>query len=151
MFKFDNIEPKLRIEDAVDTQIIQRESLIRFAAAMGYEVVTDTKGNIRRFKQPRFRSAGVEYISVKSMLKMHNNAAENVFEYVKSLSCETYGEFLNRKDAEGRTMIELMFAGSCKIVRKIKGQYQRKEGLVIQGSVIEFMTDQDYYQYGGGM
>lgn len=141
----------LNIENAIDTQVIQRESLIRFAAAMGYEVVMDRQDRIRRFKQPRFKSAGVEYISVKSMLKMHNTSAENVFEYVKSLSCETYGEFLNRKDAEGRTMIELMFAGSCKIVRKIKGQATRKEGLVIQSSVIEFMTDQDYYQYGSGM
>ena len=141
----------LDINDAVDTQVIQRESLVRFAAAMGYEVVTDTMDCIRRFKQPRFQSAGVEYVSVKNMLKLHNQSAENVFEYVKSLNCETFGEFLNRKDREGRTMIELMFAGSIKIVRQVKGQATRKEGLVIQSNIIEFMTDQDRYQYGGGL
>jgi len=141
----------LDINDAIDTQNLQKESLVRFAAAMGYEVVTDTKNRIRRFKQPRFQSAGVEYVSVKSMIGMHNKSAENVFEYVKSLSCETFGEFLNREDAEGRTMIELMFAGSCKIVRQVKGQATRKEGLVIQSNIIEFMTEQDRYQYGGGL
>ncbi len=141
----------LDISKAVDTQFLQEESLIRFAAAMGYEVVMDQYDRIRRFKQPNFKCAGIEYISVKSMLKMHNNSAESVFEYVKALDEETYNEFLNRKDRTGRTMIELMFAGSCKIVRKIKGQATRKDGLVIQCNVIEFMTRQDYVQYGGGM
>lgn len=141
----------LDINDAVDTQFIQEESLIRFAAAMGYEVVMDTYQRIRRFKQPKFRCAGIEYVSVKSMLKMHNQSAENVFEYVKSLNEESFNDFLNRDDRSGRTMIELMFAGTCKIVRQIKGQATRKDGLVIQSNVIEFMTNQDRVQFGGGL
>lgn len=141
----------LNIDEAVDTQYLQEESLMRFAAAMGYEVVMDQYNRIRRFKQPKFQCDGTEYISVKNMIRLHNSSAENVFEYVKTLDSETFGEFLDRRDREGRTMIELMFAGTCKIVRKIKGQATRKEGLVIQSNIVEFMTKQDFAQYGGRM
>ena len=139
------------INEAIDTKLIQEQSLVNFANAIGYEVVEDENRNIRRFKQPRFRSHGEEYISVKRMLRLHNNAAEDVFEYVKSLGSEEFSDFLNRKDGQGREMIDLMFAGSCKIVRKVKGQYTRKEGLVIQSNIVQFMTDGDYKTYGQGM
>ena len=139
------------INEAIDTKLIQEQSLVNFANAIGYEVVEDENRNIRRFKQPRFRSYGEEYISVKRMLRLHNNAAEDVFEYVKSLGSEEFSDFLNRKDGQGREMIDLMFAGSCKIVRKVKGQYTRKEGLIIQSNIVQFMTDSDFKTYGGGM
>lgn len=136
----------------VDTTDIQIQSLVKFGAAVGYEAVYRTDENGKdipvRFKQPNFRCVGQEYTSVRTMLKLHNEASEQTFEYVKTLSKdESLAEFLNRENDEGYNLINLLFAGTCKTVKKVKGQGTRKKGLVIQSGMVKFMTDHAYHQH----
>ena len=145
-------------DNIVDTTAIQEQSLINFAAQLGYEPVfsaflqeggTWHEERLVRFKQPRFACVGEEYLSVKTMLRAHNTSAENVFDYLKTLSDEErFSEFLSRPYGEGRSMMEILAAGGCKIVKKMKGQYSRKGRFQIQSHIVKFMTPQDKAQYG---
>ena len=147
--------------DVIDTSAIQELSLINFSAQLGYEPVykvytkgvDDVEPRLFRFKQPRFACVGEEYISVRTMLRAHNTSAENVFDYIKTLEVgETLSTFLSRKDSAGRSMMEILAAGGCKIVKKVKGQYSRKGGFQVQSHTgLEFMTPQDKAQYGKDM
>jgi len=148
-------------DNIVDTSAIQEKSLVAFGAALGYEPVykaflqeggTWHEERLVRFKQPRFACVGEEYLSVKTMLRAHNTSAENVFDYLKTLSDEErFSEFLSRPYGEGRSMMEILAAGGCKIVKKVKGQYSRKGGFQIQSHMVKFMTPQDKAQYGKDM
>jgi len=144
-------------DNIVDTTAIQEQSLINFAGQLGYEPVfsaflqeggTWHEERLVRFKQPRFACVGEEYISVKSMVKMHNGAAEKAFNYIRTIKGESLSEFLSRPYGEGRSLLELVAAGGCKIVKKVKGQYSRKGGFQIQSHMVKFMTPQDKAQYG---
>lgn len=147
--------------DVIDTTTIQEQSLINFAGQLGYEPVYSFFYNTEldsheerlvRFKQPRFACVGEEYLSVKTILRAHNTAAENVFDYLKTLSDEeSFSDFLSRKHGDGRSMMEILAAGGCKIVKKVKGQYSRKSGFQIQSHMVKFMTPQDKAQYGKDM
>ena len=148
------------IPDIIDTTAIQEHSLVNFAASLGYEPVykiyhrgkDDVEPRLFRFKQPRFACVGEEYLSVKTMLRAHNTSAENVFDYLKTLSDEEFfADFLSRPYGEGRSMMEILAAGGCKIVKKVKGQYSRKGGFQIQSHMVKFMTPQDKAQYGKEM
>lgn len=144
--------------DVIDTTAIQEQSLINFAGQLGYEPVysffyneetTFYEERLVRFKQPRFACVGEQYLSVKTMLRAHNTSAENVFDYLKTLSDEErFSEFLSRPHGDGRSMMEILAAGGCKIVKKVKGQYSRKGGFQIQSHMVKFMTPQDKAQYG---
>jgi hypothetical protein len=82
------------------------------------------------------------------MIKLHNEASEQTFEYLKTLSKdESLSEFLNRENDEGYNLINLLFAGTCKTVQQVKGQGTRKKGLVIQSGMVKFVTDHAYYQH----
>lgn len=145
-------------DNIVDTSAIQEKSLVAFGAALGYEPVykaflqeggTWHEERLVRFKQPRFACVGEEYLSVKTMLRAHNKSAENVFDYLKTLSDEErFSEFLSRPYGDGRSMMEILAAGGCKIVKRVKGQYSRKGGFQIQSHMVKFMTPQDKAQYG---
>lgn len=147
--------------DVIDTTAIQEQSLVNFCAQLGYEPVysffyneetTFYEERLVRFKQPRFACVGEEYLSVKTMLRAHNTSAENVFDYLKTLSDEEFfSDFLSRPYGEGRSMMEILAAGGCKIVKKVKGQYSRKGGFQIQSHMVKFMTPQDKAQYGNDM
>lgn len=147
--------------DVIDTTAIQEQSLINFAAQLGYEPVfsaflqeggTWHEERLVRFKQPRFACVGEEYLSVKTMLRAHNTSAENVFDYLKTLRIgESFSDFLSRPYGDGRSMMEILAAGGCKIVKKVKGQYSRKGGFQIQSHMVKFMTPQDKAQYGKEM
>lgn len=147
-------------DNIVDTSAIQEKSLVAFGAALGYEPVykaflqeggTWHEERLVRFKQPRFACVGEEYISVKSMVKMHNGAAEKAFNYIRTIKGESLSEFLSRPYGEGRSLLELVAAGGCKIVKKVKGQYSRNGGFQIQSHMVKFMTPQDKAQYGKGL
>lgn len=149
------------IDNTVDTTSIQEQSLINFSAQLGYEPIYSFFYNpaldmheerLVRFKQPRFACVGEEYISAKTMLRAHNTAAENVFEYLKTLDDEeSFSDFLSRPSGDGRSVMEILAAGGCKIVKKVKGQYSRKGGFQVQSHMVKFMTPQDKAQYGKGM
>lgn len=147
-------------ENIVDTSAIQEKSLVDFGAALGYEPVykfflqeggTWHEQRLVRFKQPRFACVGEEYLSVKTMINLHNGAAEGAFDYIRTIKGESLPEFLSRTDGEGRSLLELVSAGGCKIVKKVKGQYSRKGGFKIQSHMVKFMTPQDKAQYGKGL
>lgn len=151
--------------DVIDTTAIQEQSLINFAAQLGYEPVYSTflrepydyrlseyTERLVRFKQPRFACVGEEYLSVKTILRAHNTSAENVFDYLKTLRIgESFSDFISRPYGDGRSMMEILAAGGCKIVKKVKGQYSRKGGFKIQSHMVKFMTPQDKAQYGKDM
>lgn len=151
----------VKLFEEVDTTTIQEQSLINFAGQLGYEPVYSFFYNAEldsheerlvRFKQPRFACVGEEYLSVKTMLRAHNVAAESVFDYLKTLSdYEFFSDFLSRPYGAGRSMMEILAAGGCKIVQKVKGQYSRKGGFQIQNHMVKFMTPQDKAQYGKDM
>lgn len=151
-------------DNIVDTSAIQEKSLVDFAAQLGYEPVYSTflrepydyrlseyVERLVRFKQPRFACVGEEYLSVKTVIKLHNGAAEGAFDYIRTIKGESLSEFLSRPDGEGRSLLELVAAGGCKIVKKVKGQYSRKNGFRVQGHMVKFMTPQDYAHYGSDM
>lgn len=146
--------------DVIDTTAIQEQSLINFCAQLGYEPVysffyneetTFYEERLVRFKQPRFACVGEEYLSVKTMIKLHNGAGEGAFDYIRTIKGESLSEFLSRPDGEGRSLLELVAAGGCKIVKRVKGQYSRKGGFEIQSHMVKFMTPQDKAQYGKDM
>ena len=151
-------------DNIVDTSAIQEKSLVDFAAQLGYEPVYSTflrepydyrlseyVERLVRFKQPRFACVGEEYLSVKTVIKLHNGAAEGAFDYIRTIKGESLSEFLSRPYGEGRSLLELVAAGGCKIVKKVKGQYSRKCGFEIQSHMVKFMTPQDKAQYGKDM
>lgn len=147
-------------DNILDTLAIQEKSLVDFGAALGYEPVykcflqeggTGHEPRLVRFKQPRFACVGEEYLSVKTMTKLHNGAAEGAFDYIRTIKGESLSEFLSRADGEGRSLLELVAAGGCKIVKNVKGQYSRKGGFQIQSHMVKFMTPQDKAQYGKEM
>lgn len=134
----------------VNSEEIQLESLVQFASGLGYESVWSVEGKLQRFKQPRFRCIGKEYISVRNMIKLHNTAAEDIFEHLASVDM-SFKEFLNTE--EGEDIITMLFAGSVKIVEKVKAQYSRKRGGFFLhdtpgNNMIRFMTKKDEKQFG---
>lgn len=136
-------------KDYVDTTALQEESLINFAAAIGYEAVFDTKARLTRFKQPKFRKQGVEYRSVRSMIKLHNSAAEDVWKHLSTVNTD-FKSFINTD--EGLDMITLLFAGTVKIIETVKGQYKCGVGFFVHDTksnhMIKFNTDRDEAHYG---
>ncbi len=133
----------------VNSEEIQLESLVQFASGLGYESCWSLEGKLQRFKQPRFRCIGKEYISVQNMIKLHNTAAEDIFEHLGSVDM-SFKEFLNTE--EGEDIITMLFAGSCKIVETVKCQYSRKRGGFFLhdtpgNNMVKFMTKKDEAQY----
>lgn len=135
-------------KDYVDTTAIQEESLINFAAAIGYEALFDTQARLLRFKQPKFRKQGLEYRSVRSMIKLHNSAAEDIFRHLATVNTD-FQSFINTD--EGLDMITLLFAGTVKIIENVKGQYKRGVGFFVNDTksnhMIKFNTDRDAAHY----
>lgn len=131
-----------------DTTELQLESLVLFANALGYDEVYSPEGNLLRFKCEKNRKYGEEYIGVQRMIKLHNNAAEDIWGYINTVNID-FHSFIN--DDPGLDAIVLLFAGSCKIVQKVKGQYKRGVGFHLEkkkpSQMIRFMTDRDYAHY----
>ncbi len=133
----------------INSEEIQLESLVQFASALGYESCWSLEGKLQRFKQPRFRCIGKEYISVRNMIKLHNTAAEDIFEHLGSVDM-SFKEFLNTDF--GEDLFTVLFAGSCKIVEVVKAQYSRKRGGFFLHptktiNMVKFMTKKDEAQY----
>jgi len=137
----------------VNTEELQLQSLVLFGNALGYDAVYSLEGKLQRFKQPRFRCVGKEYISVRNMIKMHNTAAEDIFEHLSSVDM-SFKELLNTE--EGEDIITMLFAGSVKIVETVKAQFSRKRGGFFLhdtpgNNMIRFMTDRDFAHYKSWM
>lgn len=133
----------------VDTTDLQMTSLVDFMAAIGYEAVFTQDGKLVRFKQPKFRKNGQEYIGVKRAIYMHNYLPDQVWRHTATVNTD-FTTFL--ASPGGEDMINILFAGSTRIVERVKGQYSRKKGFFVHPSnsnmLIKFNTPKDEAQYG---
>lgn len=117
-----------------DTTVIQAESLIRFAAGIGYDAVFDTKGRLRSFSAPQFKRSGLAKRSVSTMIDLHNKAPHQVIIDFKN-RVKTADDLYHEN---GLTAV--LFASTLKLVKVVNGQGSRKEGLIIQGHMVKFTT-----------
>lgn len=131
-----------------DTTELQLTSLIAFANGLGYDEVYSPSGSLLRFKNEKNRKGGQEYIGIARMIKLHDYAAEDMWRYLATVDVG-FQTFIN--DDIGYDAVVLLFAGTCKIVQKIKGQYKRGVGFHVEDKksshMIRFMTDRDYAHY----
>lgn len=127
------------------TQELQEISLVEFMAALGYEPVYDYIIGLKGFYQPAFAFKGEQRVSVLRAIRMHNEEAEEQFAMLKLTPYEDFGTFV-RKHAN-RQQINFIFAGTCKIVKKVKLSFSKREGIILQSDDIEFATDVDRRRY----
>lgn len=129
------------------TQELQELSLVNFMAARGYEPVYDYDIGLCAFMQPRFERSGARRVSVLSAIKMHNTLAEYIFEdgpfhFTPGMTFQKFVQ--DNRNVEG--IIDL-FAGTTKIVKRVKLGFGNKRGIILQSDKVEFMTQRDFQQY----
>ena len=122
-----------------DTTTLQTESLLSFMDCLSFSPVHDKDGKLRSFRAEQYDSTGCGRISVSSALKMHNNQTDDVFEFIKTV--KSVKDLMNLPDNLGYIMVSMLHANAHKLVRRVKGQFCRKRGLVIQGHMIEMASD----------
>lgn len=138
-------------EDTFDkvsgTQELQELSLTNFMAALGYEPVYNHSIGICAFSQPRFERTGEKRVSVLRAIKLHNDLAENTFEEAgfHVHANMNFQEFISY-DTNADALINL-FAGTTKIVKRLKLSFSKKTGISVQSDKIEFMTKRDFAHY----
>lgn len=123
-----------------NTALLQEESLVNYAAAIGYEPVYNERG-LSGFFQPNFEVVGKARRSVNSMIKMHNHDAEDVFAVLQFTPYVELNQYV--KDMSNLDDLVTLFAGTCKIVEKVKAVYSNKKGLIITNHQVKFMTPRD--------
>jgi hypothetical protein len=125
------------------TQELQELSVVNFMAARGYEPLYDFNIGLAAFVQPRFASTGKRRVSVLSAIKMHNELAETTFENIRVEPNTSFQEYvIKNEDA----IIDL-FAGTTKIVKRVKLSFSKKLGVQVQSDKVEFMSKRDFQHY----
>lgn len=135
-------------EHYVNTQELQEESLVRFMSSLCYEPLYDLETSaLMRFKQPRFRCIGEEYIGLNRAIKLHNTAPESAWSYITTVNMD-FTSFLDTD--HGEDIINLIAAGNARIIKKVKGKGSRK-GFFVEDKkgdqMVEFQSTKDYKQY----
>ena len=132
----------------VNTTDLQLTSLVAFCNALGYDEVYDQQGRLLRFKAPRFRCCGDEYMSVKRAIRLHNCAPHDIWGYITTVNTD-FNSFLNTPNSQD--LITALFAGTCKIIDTVKGQFSRKKGFFVHNTksnhMVKFVTKRDYAHY----
>jgi hypothetical protein len=145
----ENVKPEMDFKP-VDTSTIQEESLVNFAAALGYEPTyklnNDGDELLCGFFQPKFYRVGKARISVNSAIRMHNEMAEENYAKLKFTPYEEFAKFV--ADQDNVDEIISIFAGTCKIVETVKANYSRKKGFMVHDHNVKFMSKRDKRQYG---
>lgn len=147
------------MELIADTSLIQTESLTRYMAALGYDPVFDTNGELVRFYQPHYAKNGNAYVSLASAIKRHNYGPQSALAKVRLFSNPDINinnvvakrfDDLIRKDYFLDAVVGL-FAGQAKIVRRVKAQGSKNRGLIFNedSHKIEFCTKYDERQFLG--
>lgn len=133
----------------VDTTEIQKESVINFAAALGYEPVYTEQDDLVGFFQPKYARVGKARISVNTAIKMHNTLSEKAFWDVKTTRLDIgFHQYLFNSDKRTNDIIAL-FAGTCKIVKFASATFNRKtKKFVVHNHNVKFMTNFDRRQHG---
>ena len=97
-----------------NTEEIQEESLVNFMCSLGYEPLYDSQTlRLLRFKQPRFRCIGEEYIGLNRAIKLHNTAPESAWSYITTVNMD-FTSFLDTD--HGEDIINLVAAGIRAVV-----------------------------------
>lgn len=134
--------------EVCDTTDLQLESLVLFANALGYDPVWDKDGKLLRFRSDKYKASGEQYTSVRRMIKHHNEAADLVWGHVSTVNT-SFSDFIDSPG--GEHMINLLFAGNCKIVETVKGQWSHKKGFFVHPTkgnhMIRFITKKAYKLY----
>jgi hypothetical protein len=129
-----------------DTTRLQEESLTNFMAAIGYEPVYHDRIGLCGFYQPKFNCTGEPRVSVNRAIRMHNDAADEVF---AKLVFQPYTDFTTFvTDYHNIDDITVLFAGTCKIVQRINATFSRKRGFEVHKHYVKFSTRRDARQYG---
>lgn len=124
-----------------DTKLLQEESLVNYMAAIGYEPLYNNKFGLCGFRQPDFDVIGKGRVGVNRAIRMHNHDAEDVFAVLQFTPYVEFNQYV--KDNDNCSDLITLFAGTCKIVEKVKGVYSNKKGLIINNHQVKFMTARD--------
>lgn len=135
-----------------DTSSLQLESLLAFAAALGYDAVypkSDKKNpdpfKVLYFYNPRAERVGQARISVNTMIRKHNTLPNKVFREIQDGAKVGFNDFIRSPKGEDQAIA--LFAGYVRIVRKVKLTHSRKNGIVVQSHKVHFQTRRDMVQY----
>lgn len=131
------------------TTYIQEESVTNFMAALGYEPVYASIGDVYgliRFTQPRFHRTGEINISVNRAIRLHNQAGEEAFaELIAFTRPQELRDYV--RDFKNYQTLITVSAGATKIVEQVKASFSRKKGFVVHDHNIKFMTRRDQKRY----
>ena len=134
---------KLELTVKSTTQI-QTDSLVNFAAGIGYEAMFDIKGRLRSFRAPQFDKSGDGRIGVMTMIKWHNDGPRQALRQLHTF--HSFRSLMNSERYDANRLTALVFAGTLNLVERVRGQSSRREGLMIQSGNIEFVNSGAFFQ-----
>ena len=123
--------------DVCNTEELQLESLVLFANGLGYDEVYDADGKLLRFRSDKYKASGEQYVSVRRMIKMHNQLPNTVWSHIATVN-QDFSTFID--SPEGEHMINILFAGNCKIVETVKGMWSHEKGFFVYPSKSNMMV-----------
>lgn len=129
-----------------DTAKLQIHSVVVFAGALGYEPVFHTDGGLLKFKSERQREIGQEYLSVNTMISLHNRGPGIAIRMLQDGDKVSFNELY--RDRLGEDLLTMLFAGTCKVVTKAHLTYSKKSrDFIVNCHKINFMSNRDYAQF----
>ena len=130
-------------EKVGNTYKLQVQSLIDFAAGLGYDPVFDTGGDLVSFVCPKARAVGEERVSVGKMIYQHNRLPGQALRKLQDGDKVSFPELV----AKDEDLLVALFAGYCRRVKKVKATFDKKHQLIeIQSHKVEFQTKRDRAQ-----
>lgn len=126
------------------TTQIQTDSLVNFAAGIGYEAMFDIKGRLRSFRAPQFDRSGDGRIGVMTMIRWHNDGPRQSLRELHTY--HSFSALMNSQRHDGNRLAAMVFAGTLKLVERVRGQSSRSEGLMIQSGNVRFVNAGAFFQ-----
>lgn len=120
------------------TTQIQTDSLVDFAAGIGYEAVFDTQDRLRSFRAPQFDKSGEGRIGVMTMIGWHNDGPRAALRELHTY--RSFAALMNSSRHDANRLVAMVFAGTLKTVERVRGQSSRSEGLMIQSGNVKFVN-----------
>lgn len=136
-----------------DSQSLQEESLISFMEALGYEAVFKFDGKnpekLVGFRTEKQRWSSASRISVNTAISIHNNDPDFVLNEIGGYINSPGEKFSTwSKVDRNYAMIAVLFAGTCKIIEKVRGNGCKKKGLIITDHLVKFTSKSNRKAYG---
>lgn len=126
------------------TTQIQTNSLVDFAAGIGYEGLFDIKGRLRGFRAPKFDKSGEGRIGLMTMIKWHNDGPRQALRELHTYP--SFASLMQSDRHDANRLTAMLFAGTLKTVERVRGQGSRSEGLMIQSGNIKFVNSGAFFQ-----